>query len=337
MKLSICIPTFNRRDKLPNCLNSIYIASKKTNIDFEVCISDNGSDYNVDDIVNKFNDKFKIKVNKNKSNIGYMSNLIKVISLSESEFVWAIGDDDLLMPHSLVRLEELFSKNTDVDFFFINSFHLDYKHVDSFDSPFDTKNLPKNMEVTLGKNKISQKLNFWDLIDHNIDFGFLVGNFLDVFKRKMWEDNLDCLDKDLVSDTKQWSNFDNTCGHTKVYANAFKNSKAYFCAEGLTVNGHGVREWNKLYPFIEIIRFPEILDYYRQKGLSLKSYLLNKNFALRNFTNYFFKILIHGKSGGLHYINFYRHIFLNLLYPNVYLSFIYSIIRKIKELLKRKT
>ena len=118
MKLSICIPTFNRRDKLPNCLNSIYIASKKTNIDFEVCISDNGSDYNVDDIVNKFNDKFKIKVNKNKSNIGYMSNLIKVISLSESEFVWAIGDDDLLMPHSLVRLEELFSKNTDVDFFF---------------------------------------------------------------------------------------------------------------------------------------------------------------------------------------------------------------------------
>jgi len=334
MKLSICIPTF--RDKIQNCLNSIYLASLNSKLDFEVCISDNGSDYDVIDIVKEFNNKLKIKVNKNKSNIGYMANLLKVISLTEGEFVWSIGDDDLLMPHSLNRLEKLFEKNIDVDFFFINSFHLDYKYIDSFEFPFDTKNLPKNMEVKLGKNKISQKLNFWDLIDYNISFDFLIGNFLNIYKRKMWLDNLDCLDKDLIGDTRQWSNFDNTCGHTKVYANAFKNSKAYFCAEGLTVNGYGVREWGRLYPFIEVVRLPEILDYYRKKGLTLKSYVLNKNYALRNFTNYFFKIFIYGKSGGLHYISFYRHIFLNLLYPNVYLSLIYFIMRKTKKLIKIK-
>jgi len=334
MKLSICIPTFNRRNKLINCLNSIYLASLNSKLDFEVCISDNGSSYDIYDLIKQFEDKLKLKINKNKSNIGYMPNLLKVISISQGDFVWAMGDDDLLMPQALKRVDELFESNPDVDFFFVNSFHLDYKYIDRFQVPFNTKNLPENMEIKLGKKKISQKLNFWELIDHNISFDFLNGNFLNFFKRQMWMDNINCLDMNLVTDTRTWSNFDNTCGHNKVYANAFKDSKAYFCAEGLTVNGFGVREWTKLYPFIEIIRLPEILDYYRQKGLPLKRYLLNKNYALRNFANYFFKILISGKSGGLHYINFYKHVIKNLLYPNIYLSLIKFVIRKIKKLIR---
>ena len=177
-------------------------------------------------------------------------------------------------------------------------------------------------------------MKFWDLINYNISFDFLNGNFLDIYKRDMWIKNVSCLDMSLVNDRKVWSNFDNTCGHNKIFANAFKNSMAYYCAEGLTVNGYGIREWSKMYPFIEIVRLPEILDYYRKQGLPLKSYLINKNYALRNFINYFFKILINGKDGGLQYVNFYRHIFLNLLYPNVYFSLIYFLIRKLKKIFK---
>ena len=334
MKLSICIPTFDRKSKLINCLNSIYLASLNSKLDFEVCISDNGSSYDIYNLIKQFENKLKLKINKNKFNIGYMPNLLKVISISKGDFVWAMGDDDLLMPQALKRVDELFKSNPDVDFFFVNSFHLDYKYIDRFQVPFDTKNLPEYMKVKLGKKKMSQRLNFWELIDHNISFDFLNGNFLNFFKRQMWMDNINCLDMNLVTDTRTWSNFDNTCGHNKVYANAFKDSKAYFCAEGLTVNGFGVREWAKLYPFIEIIRLPEILDYYRQKGMPLKRYLLNKNYALRNFTNYFFKILISGRSGGLQYINFYKHVIKNLLYPNIYLSLIRFVIRKIKKLIR---
>ena len=86
MKLSICIPTFNRQDKLPNCLNSIYLASKNSTLDFDVCISDNGSNYDVNEIIKDFDKKLKINVNQNKSNKGYMPNLLKSISISESEF-----------------------------------------------------------------------------------------------------------------------------------------------------------------------------------------------------------------------------------------------------------
>ena len=83
-------------------------------------------------------------------------------------------------------------------------------------------------------------------------------------------------------------------------------SKAYFCSKALSVNLSGVREWIDLYPFVEIVRLPEALDYYRSKGLGFFKYIYTKNYSMRNFFN-FFKILINGKKGGLHYINFKNH------------------------------
>ena len=48
MYISICIPTYNRPDNLINCLNSL---SLQTNKNFEVCISDNGSDQDMEKII----------------------------------------------------------------------------------------------------------------------------------------------------------------------------------------------------------------------------------------------------------------------------------------------
>ena len=91
----------------------------------------------------------------------------------------------------------------------------------------------------------------------------------------------------------------------------------------------GEREWGDLYEFIEIVRLPELLDFYRSEGMSLKRYLLCKNYALRNFSNYLIKIILGGEKKGLNYINFKRHIFNNLLFPNVYFSLIRSTVNKI--------
>lgn len=335
MKLSICIPTFNRPSQLPNCLNSIYIAKKNSNLDFNVCISDNGSNYNVKQVTDNFKDKLDIILNINKKNLGYQPNLLKAISLSQSEFVWAIGDDDLLMPNSLSSLNFLFNKFKDVDFFYVNSYHLNYDYLKKFQRPFDTNLLPKNMSK-LAKKETSMKCVFWDLIDHRITFDFLMGNFTNVFKREMFLNNINCLDVEKLKDNRLCSNFDNCCGYIKVYANAFKDSKVFYSPDGYSVNCYGIREWAPMYDFIEIVRIPEILDYYRSKGLNLKKYLINKNYALRNFSNFFFKILIRGESAGRHYVDFYKHFISNLIYPNAFLSFFYFIIRKLSSLGKNK-
>ena len=335
MKLSICIPTYNRPSQLPNCLNSICIAKQNSNLDFDVCISDNGSNYDVRKVIDKFKDKLNINLNINEKNLGYQPNLIKALSLSKSEFVWAIGDDDFLTPNSLNLLNELFEKFKDVDFYYVNSFHLNYEYLKKFERPFDTNLLPSNMSK-LAKKENSMECKFWDLIDYKVTFDFLMGNFTNVFKRKMFLENLDCLNEENLKDNRLCSNLDNCCGYIKVYANAFKNSKAYYSPEGFSVNCYGVREWVSLYDFIEIVRLPEILDYYRSRGLGLKKYLINKNYALRNFSNFFFKIFIRGDSAGRNYVNFYKHFLSNLIFPNSILSIFYFLYRKIISLKKTR-
>jgi len=334
MRLSICIPTYNRPNQLPNCLESIYIAQRKSNFKVNVCISDNNSNYNINQIVEKYKKKLDISVNVNKKNIGYQLNLLKAISLSDSEYIWAIGDDDLITPDSLLILEKLFINYQDVDFFYVNSYHLDYSYLKNYKKPFDTNFLPKNMSK-LAKKENPMKCNFWDLIDHRITFDFLMGNFTNVFKRKMFLNKVSCLDEESLKDNRLCSNFDNSCGYIKIYANAFKNSKVYYSPEGFSVNCYGIREWAPMYEFIEIVRIPEILDYYRSQGLSFKKYIINKNYALRNFSNYFLKIFIRGKPAGRQYVNFYKHFLFNLIYPNTILSVFYFIFRRIVSLFKK--
>ncbi|OUV61475.1 MAG: hypothetical protein CBC88_00395 [Candidatus Pelagibacter sp. TMED128] len=331
MLISICIPTYNRSQSLLNCLNSL---SLQTNHDFEVCISDNCSNDDIESFIEPYKKKLKIKFSKNTENLGAALNFLKVASMAENEFVWFIGDDDLLMPNAVEDITNLINKNRDCDFFWVNSNHLNSDYLKKFEYPFNTKNLPKNME-TLSRLKNDEKLKFFDLIKHRIAFDYLLGIYVCVFKRKGWSENLHVIDYEKIKDKNSWSNFENTCFHIKIFCEAFNNSNAYFCAKPLSINLHGIREWTNLYPLVEIIRIPEALDYYRKKGLNIYQYIYEKNYSLRNFFNYFFKIFINGKKMGSEYVNFREHFFKNLIYPNSWLSIFYFLKKRFKMLLNK--
>jgi len=337
MILSICIPTYNRTERLDDCLNSILISKNKVNnLKFEVCISDNNSNENAYKIVQKYENQLNIKFNKNEKNLGFAINAIKTISMAEGEYSWLIGNDDLLLPETLLYLQELLQENLDKDYFFINSYHLQSDYLTQFSKPFDTKNLKHNQMKTISKLKKNKSAPFWDAIDPKVSWDFLIGIYLSIFRTKKWIGAIDIIDKEKIADTGVWSNFENTCLHPIIIANAFKNSEAFICAKPLSVNLIGEREWGSLYEFIEIIRIPELLDYYRSQGLKLKSYLFCKNFALRNFSSYIFKIFIGGDKKGRKYLKFKRHIFNNIIFPNVYISFFSVIFKKIVNLINLK-
>ena len=184
--------------------------------------------------------------------------------------------------------------------------------------------------------KIDKTGYFWDVINPKVSWDFLIGIYLSIFDTKKWLRSIDILDQNNIKDKGVWSTFENTCLLPAVIANAFKNSKAYICADPLSINLIGVREWKTMYEFVEIIRIPELLDFYRTQGLGFWKYIYCKNFALRNFSNYLIKIIIGGEKMGIKYLNFKDHIFKNLFFPNVYLSPIYFLIRKIPKFLKIK-
>lgn len=329
--LSICIPTYNRPEHLENCLYSIAISKKVfSNLCFEVCISDNSDTYINTVLIKKYNKFFKINFHKNKSNIGYPKNYLKVIKMAKGKFVWVIGDDEILHPNCFKILNKNFKQNLNIDFLFINSNYLNYKYLLKFKHPFNTFKLPKKMNSfsNMKKNKI---VNFFQLIDPNISWDFLLGISLSIYNRKKFISKLKVVNKRNLYKTGTWSTFENTAFYTEVYAAAFNNSKAYIQAEPLIVSTHGHKSWDSLYPFILIIRIPELLDIYRKYGLNFFSYVKCKNYALRNFISNLIQIYKQKPNSGLKYISIYKNIILNLLYPNVYLSVILLVKKIVKK------
>ena len=237
MLFSICIPTYNRISHLDNCLNSILISNKKVNnFDYEICISDNCSEGNVDEVVKKYSGILNIRYNKNGKNLGFALNAIKTISMAKGEFVWLIGNDDLLLPHSLVAIKDLLIKNSEVEYFFINSYYLNSNFLENFSKPFNTKHLEYKKMKALSSVVKDKEAKFWEIIDPKVSWDFLIAIFLSIFKRDKWEKNKNILNYENLNDTRPWSNFDNTCIHPKILSTAFKNSKAYICAKPLSVN-----------------------------------------------------------------------------------------------------
>jgi len=327
-KISICIPTYNRADSLTNCLQSIVTAAKEHVGSFEVCVSDNGSDDDTKTIVLAAKEMLEITYHRNDTNLGISRNFINVVSLAKSEFVWLIGDDDLLLPDTFDRLLPLIGDNTEIDFFYLNSFHLNKSYVESHPHPFDTRKLPPIMEP-FSKKTDSCKLAFFELIEPRISFDFLGGMFLSAFRKSKWDSMVDKLDSRALNSCQTFSHFDNTFPHLKIWAHAFSKSRAYFNASPMSVCITGHREWAPLEPLVRNIRLVEALDAYRDNGMSNWRYIRCKNFALRNYFSGVIRMAIHRDVYSFD-LGLFRHYVKCALYPNVYLSALYLLFRKIK-------
>ncbi len=328
MLLSICIPNYNRKNCLKNCLNSILISKKISKLSFEVCISDNCSDENIEDIILEYSKNLNIKFKKNSENFGLGRNIIESVAMASGKFVWILGNDDLILSNSLSELERLLEKYGNLDFFFINSYNLKSSEVFKYRQPFETKNLPSDMKKFSLANK-DQIVSFDQLIDPKISFDFLLGLYLSIFKRDKWNSGVSYINQKDLNDKRTFSTFQNTCPHITIFANSFFKSKCFIKSDPLSVNLSGEREWVNLYSFIELVRIPEAIDCYFKSGLSFKKYFYCKNYSLRNFIPLLVKTTLKGKKGGLNYIKIFPHIIKNLIFPNFYLSPLRYIFKKI--------
>lgn len=97
-KLSIGIPTFNRKEQLQKQLESIF-RQDLANID-EIIIVDNHSDYNVQELVDRFNSDI-IRLVINPFNIKMSTNMMSPFLYCNSEWLWLLSDDDETLENSI--------------------------------------------------------------------------------------------------------------------------------------------------------------------------------------------------------------------------------------------
>lgn len=312
VKLSLCIPTYNREKFLTGALSSIAGVLEKSSLPIEVCVSDNASTDSTAAVVAEAQKRMPIKYRRNPENLGVARNILAAVAMAEGEFSWLLGDDDRLLPQALERLAALMKASPRADHFFVNS------QSEPGGPPFSkwTESGPRP---------------FLELVDPRISFDFLVGMFLSIFRTRLWRENLDALDEKSLHDPRTFSTLDNMAPHVKIFAKAFARSETYLCAEPLTVNLSGAREWAPLYPLVKSVRLVEALEEYRKRGLPLLQYLRCKNYALNTFLPDLANILVHGERTGAAFINPARLLLSNAWYPNFYLSPFYYAGRKLRQ------
>ena len=126
IKLSICIPTYNRAAFIGETLKSII--SQSPNHQIEIVVSDNDSTDDTEIVVREFQKQFQqINYFKWNENQGADKNYLKVVELAKGEYCWLMGSDDVLIKDSILYiLKELESQH---DIYLCNRTECDFNLV----------------------------------------------------------------------------------------------------------------------------------------------------------------------------------------------------------------
>jgi glycosyltransferase involved in cell wall biosynthesis len=117
--LSLCIPTYNRRDKLARLLNGIKHNVEHAAGKIEVCISDNASTDGSNEFLKELSPCKYISVIRQSENVGFDRNYAAVFSIAKGNYVWILGDDDIIVENGLETLLQLL-QNESPDYAFVH-------------------------------------------------------------------------------------------------------------------------------------------------------------------------------------------------------------------------
>lgn len=281
--LTIAIPTYNRASYLDLCLENICKQSIKYSNIIEIIVSDNCSNDNTSEIVNKYiNFGNDIKYIKNDKNIGPDGNFLQCLNFSTGKYLHIIGDDDILLPGSLGIILKYIS-NDDYGVIYLNSY--------SFDKDYSyTK---KKKKIKISTNIYKNKNNFIDEI--NIMFTFISGN---IVNKKFIQKNIE---HDKLLNT----------GIIQFY---WYVSAALNCDKNLYINDYCVAakaENTGGYSVCKVfgVNLVDALNYFEKFGLSKKTNNKFRKILLTDFLPIF--ILKQKKNTG----KFSSDDFYSLLYP----------------------
>ncbi|MCX8197362.1 MAG: glycosyltransferase [Candidatus Micrarchaeota archaeon] len=111
--LSICIPTFQRKEALDDLLRVLTDGIKKYRMekDIEICVSDNDSFDGTYNMVSMYKKKYSfIRLRKNIENIGCDRNIINVLKMARGRYCWLLNDHAPLISKNIIFLVNMIKK-----------------------------------------------------------------------------------------------------------------------------------------------------------------------------------------------------------------------------------
>lgn len=134
IRLSICIPTYNRARFLPALLDSLLDADLD---EIHVAISDNASTDNTEEVIEPYRARFPhFDYRRNDSNLGPDRNYLAAADMAKGEYGIIMGSDDAFCPGAMGKIFCLLDRNPDIVAY--NVVHCAYDMTPMFRSQFAT-------------------------------------------------------------------------------------------------------------------------------------------------------------------------------------------------------
>jgi glycosyltransferase involved in cell wall biosynthesis len=271
-RLTICVPTYNRADRLRVMLQAALPQVAELGERVELCISDNASTDHTRQVVDEARNLGPFNYSRNETNIGLISNLIKVTTeLAQGEFVWLLGDDDLLRPHALERVLKALEANRHLDLINLNFQYSSYDTgwpetaLGGYDGPFqevnpDLTDRPVSHwhELISGRNSMCGQM------------------YVHVIRRSIWQDYWRGRPRQTDFSDARWA-----YPHSYMIAETVMNQPSYYVGEPvLTIFNGGQSWWESRHSVV--FKFPGLLRAYQKNGLPKKQVRECEVMAFRN-------------------------------------------------------
>ena len=179
-KLGIIVPTYNRADILQSTIESIIkqILPRLDEVSLVVC--DNASVDNTEEYMNRVVEEYPFVIyHRHESNKGYLYNFKYGIEMSDAEYVFLHGDDDLMPPFFVSTVLNYIQENPD-----IGLLHFNYFISDLDKNPYRTlyNHFDDNASCIFYETGKDFILKFFDLPS------FMSSN---VFRKDLWMPHVD--------------------------------------------------------------------------------------------------------------------------------------------------
>lgn len=134
--LSVCISTYNRAKWLSLSLPVLIREAEQWRDHIEVFVCDNTSTDTTPDVVAPYVAQGLVRYHRNPKNLGMLGNLRSTAQEARGQYIWILGDDDIVKPGSVGRVVQTLQQHPDLALVYLN-----YAYTRD-DSPKDIAQLP---------------------------------------------------------------------------------------------------------------------------------------------------------------------------------------------------
>lgn len=157
-RITVCVPCHNSAKYIKTTIESIL---QQEGVNFNIIVIDNNSNDETFNILKRFKDP-RIKVYRNKRNIGMFQNMNLCIKLSNAQYIKIVCSDDVLHKDALRRQSEILDRYKDVALVYNASNIVNDRNKILFDRTFFKENRKINGGVLInqilksGRNPIGE-------------------------------------------------------------------------------------------------------------------------------------------------------------------------------------